>query len=81
MLVFLVAIVLIAFSFTALGIGIFFRKEGKFPETEVGHNKHMRELGIYCVKCEERRHWKEFKKKQLPKINPKKLKIDISGIH
>ncbi len=80
MLVFLLAIALIAFSFLALGIGIFFRKDGKFPETEVGHNRHMRGLGIVCAKCEERKKWNEFKKKQLPKINPKKLKVDIGGL-
>lgn len=79
MLLFLITIILVAFAFVALGVGIFFRKEGKFPETEVGHNKHMRELGIYCAKCEERRNWREFKKKQQPKINPKKLTIDLSG--
>lgn len=79
MLVFLITTVLVAFAFIALGVGIFFRKEGKFPETEVGHNKHMRELGIYCAKCEERKSWNEYKKRQKPKINPKKLTIDISG--
>lgn len=80
MLVFLIAIVLVAIAFVALGVGIFFRKEGKFPETEVGHNRHMRELGITCAKCDERISWNEFKKRQKPKINPRKLKIDISAI-
>ena len=81
MLVFLIAIVLVAIAFIALGVGIFFRKDGKFPETEVGHNRHMRELGISCAKCEERKNWNEFNKKQQPKINPKKLKIDLNGLH
>ena len=80
MLVFLITVILVAFAFTALGVGIFFSKGGKFPETEVGHNKHMRGLGIVCAKCEERKKWNEFKKKQQPRINPKKLKIDITGL-
>jgi hypothetical protein len=77
--VFLLAILFVAIAFVALGVGIFFRKEGKFPETEVGHNKHMRELGITCAKCDERKNWNEINKKRQPKINPKKLKVDISG--
>ena len=78
--VFLLSVILIAIAFLALGVGIFFRKEGKFPETEVGHNRHMRALGITCAKCDERKNWNEFKKKQQPKINPKSLKIDLSGL-
>lgn len=77
--VFLLALILVALAFIALGVGIFFTKEGKFPETEVGHNRHMRALGITCAKCEERKNWNEFKNRQQPKINPKKLKVDISG--
>lgn len=80
MLVFLLAVLFVAIAFVALGINIFFRKEGKFPDAEVGHNRHMRDLGITCAKCDERKSWNEIKKKQQPKINPKKLKVDISGI-
>ena len=32
---------------------IIFRKDGKFPETEVSKNKDMRALGIRCMKEEE----------------------------
>lgn len=45
---FSVAIVLIAISI--LGFKLFFIKDGKFPETEIGKNKEMRKRGIYCAK-------------------------------
>lgn len=36
-----------------MGFRVFFNKNGKFPETEVGHNKEMRKRGIHCAKHEE----------------------------
>lgn len=67
-----------AFVFLALGVSIFFRHDGKFPETEVGKNKKMREMGITCVKCEEYRNWQKTKKKRPVKIKPQELKLDIT---
>lgn len=80
MKIFLLSILLIAISFIALGVSIFFRRGGKFPETEIGKNKKMRELGIYCVKCEEKSNWNKAKKKQKSRIRPEKLKIDLSRL-
>jgi len=57
MKVFLVTAVLIALCIVGLGFNIFFRKDGKFPETEVSSNKEMRKLGIRCAKEEELRIW------------------------
>ena len=74
----LIAVVLIAFVFLALGISIFFRANGKFPETEVGKNKKMREMGITCVKCDEFRNWQKAKKKIPVKIKPNELKLDLT---
>jgi hypothetical protein len=77
----LLAIGLVGFAFLALGVGIFFRKDGKFPETEVGKNKNMRQLGIYCTKCEEGKKWREAKRKEAARnIKPNNLKIDIAGL-
>ncbi len=78
MKIFLIAVILIAIAFVALGISIFFRRNGKFPETEIGKNKKMRELGIYCIKCEERKDWNRRKKNKISKIRPEKLKLDLS---
>ncbi|MBN1599937.1 MAG: hypothetical protein JW894_16695 [Bacteroidales bacterium] len=78
--VFIISVVVIGISFLALGVSIFFRRGGKFPETEIGHNKHMRELGIYCVKCDERKHWNQSVKKRKVKIEPEKLTLDLSEL-
>ncbi|MGD2033617.1 MAG: hypothetical protein PVF73_01070 [Bacteroidales bacterium] len=79
MKIFLLTVILVAISFIALGISIFFRRGGKFPETEVGKNKKMRELGICCVKCEEKRLWKKANSKRKPVIRPDQLKIDADS--
>jgi hypothetical protein len=50
--IFLISIILIAISFLFLGIQILLKKKGEFPETHVGENKKMRNLGISCAKCE-----------------------------
>ncbi len=38
--------------FVILGLGVqtFFSKKKKFPETRIGHNKHMRMRNIHCPK-------------------------------
>ncbi len=78
--VLLLAVVILGISFLALGVNIFFRKEGKFPETEVGKNRKMRELGITCVKCEEHKKYRQTKRKKNVRINPAKLTIDVEGL-
>lgn len=48
-------------AFILLGIGVFgmcfniiFRKNGKFPETDISRNENMRKMGIKCMGEEER---------------------------
>jgi len=48
-----VSIALLALAVLGLGVSIFFRKNGKFPETGVGHNPEMRKLGLNCARSEE----------------------------
>lgn len=36
---------------------ILFRKNGRFPDTEVGSNEHLRKKGIKCMKEEEEELW------------------------
>jgi hypothetical protein len=81
MKVVLLSIVLISISFIGLGISIFFRKNGKFPETEIGKNKNMRRLGITCVKCDEFRRAKQLNKRRNIKIIPARLKLDLGRIN
>jgi hypothetical protein len=63
--------VLVAFSVLLLGINIFlFHK--KFPETAIGRNKHMIQLGLRCPRCEELKNHRQ-------KINPGK--INVRNLH
>ena len=54
---FLVVLAIVAICFLGLGFNIFFRKDGKFPETEIEHNMEMRKRGIRCAKEDEMRIW------------------------
>jgi hypothetical protein len=45
----LLAIFLMAFAVAALAITILIKKDGKFPETKIGHNKKIRKKGIDCA--------------------------------
>lgn len=46
----LVSVVMVLIAVSILGFKLLFIKNGKFPETEIGHNKEMRKRGIYCAK-------------------------------
>jgi hypothetical protein len=78
--VILLAAILVAVAFLALGFNILFRKEGKFPETEVGRNRQMSELGITCPLCDERKKRSRQTRKKDQKINPLELKIDTNQL-
>ncbi|MDO4511762.1 MAG: hypothetical protein Q4B68_08100 [Bacteroidales bacterium] len=49
-------IALMAVAVALLGVRVFFVKGGKFPNTHIHSNKHMRERGITCA------HDKEYNK-------------------
>lgn len=66
--------VVIAASVFLLGIGIFAFGR-KFPETEVGKNKHMMKLGLRCPHCEER---DRYKKPKAAAVNLKNMRPDWS---
>jgi hypothetical protein len=50
-------IILVALCVFLLSFNIIFRKNGKFPDSEIGHNKEMKKLGIKCAKAEEKELW------------------------
>jgi hypothetical protein len=55
---FLLSIILVAFSIILFSIKILLSKivldkPGKFPNTSIGGNKHLRQKGIKCPKHEE----------------------------
>lgn len=67
-----ISLLLVLIAFLLIGINVIFLGR-KFPETSVGGNKHMKKLGIRCVKCEER---KMFQQAKAPfNLNPEELKI------
>jgi len=48
-----ISVVIVALSIVGLGVSIFFKKNGKFPETGVGHNPEMKNLGLSCARSDE----------------------------
>ena len=62
--IFLPVLIIVGLCVIGLGFNIIFRKDGKFPDSEIGHSKEMRKHGIRCAKEEELRIW--GRKKQRP---------------
>lgn len=58
----IITILFVGLALFLLSFNIIFRKDGKFPETEIGHNKEMRKLGLKCAKAEERILWSKKSK-------------------
>lgn len=52
--VFLVAAVLVLLCVFGLCVGIIFRKDGRFPQFDVGSNEEMRKRGILCMSEEQK---------------------------
>ncbi len=48
MKVFLLALAVLALAVAGMSFNILFRKDGKFPEYEVGSNEEMKKRGITC---------------------------------
>ena len=55
--IFFAAVLLVALCVFGLCFNIIFRKNGKFPETEIENNREMRKRGIKCAKEEEMKIW------------------------
>ena len=55
--VFIAALLLVALCVFGLCFNIIFRKDGKFPETEIENNIEMRKRGIKCAKEDEIKMW------------------------
>lgn len=63
---FLLCLAVVAFCVIGLCFNIIFRKDGRFPDTEISSNKQMRKLGIRCAKEEEIRLWGKNSSKDKP---------------
>ena len=55
--VFFAALLLVGLCIVGLCFNIIFRKDGKFPETEIENNREMRKRGIKCAKEDEIKMW------------------------
>jgi hypothetical protein len=51
--VLIISFILLGMAFLGLAHRVLFVREGRFPQTSIGKNKQMRELGITCVKHDE----------------------------
>jgi hypothetical protein len=56
--VLILSFILLGIAFLGLAFRILFVREGRFPQTSIGKNKQMRELGITCVKHDELKCYK-----------------------
>lgn len=54
---------LLFIALLGMSVGILFRKDHKFPEHRVGHNKAMRKKKIYCAKTQDAVERKNYFKK------------------
>ncbi|MDD6252929.1 MAG: hypothetical protein ACI3ZO_08095 [Candidatus Cryptobacteroides sp.] len=63
MKVFLAALVLIGLGVFGMCFNIIFRKNGEFPQTDVGANENMRRLGIRCMREEDDERFSSTSKK------------------
>ncbi len=62
----LAALILVGLCVVGLCFNIIFRKNGKFPETEIENNREMRKRGIKCAKEEEMKLWGRKSKDGVP---------------
>ncbi len=53
MKVFLAALIMIGIGVFGMCFNIIFRKNGQFPQSDVGANENMRKLGIRCMREED----------------------------
>lgn len=50
----LVAVAFLGVAILLLGVNIFFKKDGKFPNGHVSGNKEMRKRGVTCIQSQDR---------------------------
>ena len=59
MTVFLLVLALLALAVLGMSVTILVKKDGKFPDGEISHNKELRRRGVICAKEEELRLWRK----------------------
>lgn len=59
----ILSIIIIAIAGAGMAITILLKKNGQFPQTQVGHNKEMRKRKIYCAKVQDQIEYRNYQKK------------------
>lgn len=63
---FLAILIFVGIAVFLMCFNIIFRKNGQFPDSEIGHNKEMRKRGIVCAKEDELKIWGKKNKSGAP---------------
>jgi hypothetical protein len=50
----LLTIGILSIAFVGLAINILIKKGGKFPNTHVGGNRHLKSKGVYCSQTQDK---------------------------
>ncbi len=58
------SVIFLGIAFGAMALRILFKKDGKFPEHRVGHNREMRKRKIYCVKTQDKIEQNKLRKRR-----------------
>lgn len=61
--VILLAVALVAIAMFGLAITILLKKGGKFPNTHISGNRHLKKEGIYCAQTQDKLAQREAKRK------------------
>jgi len=70
--IFILAIIIVGLATAGFAIGIFVRKDGKFPEIHISGNRHLKERGITCVQNSDREEQRQAREND----RFKKLRFD-----
>ncbi len=70
----ILAVILVALAFAGFAVTILLRKGGKFPNTHVSGNKHLRKEGITCAqtqdRIEQRKAWEKTNFREVRPVKP-----------
>lgn len=50
-----ISIIILAIAIVLMGVKVFFVKGGKFPSSHIHHNEALRNKGIKCSSCDDKK--------------------------
>ncbi|HKL31907.1 MAG TPA: hypothetical protein VJ919_05205 [Tangfeifania sp.] len=74
----LLAVALVSIALLGLATQILLKKGGKFPNTHVGGNKHLKRQGVHCYQTQDKIEQKNARK-EVDFKNVKILKVTKAG--